>query len=170
MEREGEKLTAGKPEIFQGTNFGNRGASFSLDGRWLAYSSNESGSSQVYVRAFPDKGGQWQVSTNGGTAPTFSRNGKDLLYYDIPDDRIMVASYAPKGDSFVAEKPRVWSTQGVALTMTGAVGAQYDLAPDGKRIAVATYAGGSPQQNAGHVIFLEDFIDELQRKAPLKGN
>ena len=167
VERQGEKLTAGKPEIFQGTNFGNRGASFSLDGRWLAYSSNESGSSQVYVRAFPDKGGQWQVSTNGGTAPTFSRNGKDLLYYDIPDDRIMVASYAPKGDSFVAEKPRVWSAQGVALTMAGAVGAQYDLAPDGKRIAVATYAGGTPQQNAGHVIFLEDFIDELQRKAPL---
>jgi Tol biopolymer transport system component/predicted Ser/Thr protein kinase len=170
VEREGEKLTAGKPEIFQGTNFGNRGASFSPDGRWLAYSSNESGSSQIYVRAFPDKGGQWQVSTNGGTAPIFSRNGKDLLYYDIPDDRIMVASYAPKGDTFVAEKPRVWSAQSVALTMAGAVGAQYDLAPDGKRIAVATYAGGSPQQNAGHVIFLEDFIDELQRKAPLKGN
>ena len=170
VEREGEKLTAGKPEIFQGTNFGNRGASFSPDGRWLAYSSNESGSSQVYVRAFPDKGGQWQVSTNGGTAPIFSRNGKDLLYYDIPDDRIMVASYAPKGDTFVAEKPRVWSAQSVALTMAGAVGAQYDLCPDGKRIAVATYAGGSPQQNAGHVIFLEGFIDELQRKAPLKGN
>ena len=84
VESDGEKLTAGKPEIFQGTNFGNRGASFSPDGRWLAYSSNESGSSQVYVRAFPDKGGQWKVSTNGGTAPIFSRNGKDLLYFDIP--------------------------------------------------------------------------------------
>jgi Tol biopolymer transport system component len=53
VEREGEKLKAGKPELFQRTNFGSRGASFSLDGRWLAYSSNESGSSQVYVRAFP---------------------------------------------------------------------------------------------------------------------
>jgi Tol biopolymer transport system component/predicted Ser/Thr protein kinase len=169
VEREGDKLTAGKPEIFQGTNFGNRGASFSPDGRWLAYSSNESGSSQVFVRAFPDKGGQWQVSTNGGTAPIFSRNGKDLLYFDMADDRIMVASYAPKGDTFVAEKPRVWSAQSVALTMAGAVGAQYDFAPDGKRIAVATYAGGSTQQNAGHVIFLENFGDELQRKVPLNG-
>jgi Tol biopolymer transport system component/predicted Ser/Thr protein kinase len=169
VEREGEKLTAGKPEIFQGTNFGNRGASFSPDGRWLAYSSNESGSSQVYVRAFPDKGGQWQVSTNGGTAPIFSRNGKDLLYFDMADDRIMVASYAPKGDTFVAEKPRVWSAQSVALTLAGAVGAQYDLAPDGKHIAVATYAGGSSQQDAGHVIFLENFGDELQRKVPLNG-
>ena len=167
VERAAEKLRAGKPEIFQGTSFGNRGASFSPDGRWLAYSSNESGSSQVYVRAFPDKGGQWQVSTNGGTAPIFSRNGKDLFYFDIPDDRIMVASYALKGDAFVSEKPRTWSAQSVALTMAGAVGAQYDVAPDGKRIAVATYAGGSTPLDSGHVIFLQNFIDELQRKAPL---
>ena len=82
----------------------------------------------------------------------------------------MVASYSAKGDSFVAEKPRVWSKQSVALTMSGVVGAQYDLAPDSKHIAVATYAGGSKQQDAGHVIFLENFIDELQRKAPLSGN
>jgi len=168
VEREGEKLTAGKPELFQQTNFGNRGARFSPDGRWLAYSSNESGSSQVYVRAFPDKGGHWQISSDGGTSPVFSRNGNDLLYFDVPDDRIMVAGYSVKGDSFIGEKPRVWSAQSVALTLGGAVGAQYDLAPDGKRIAVATYAGGSTQQDAGHVIFLENFVDELQRKAPLR--
>jgi WD40-like Beta Propeller Repeat len=168
--REGEKLKAGKAELFQRTSFGNRGATFSADGRWLAYSSNESGSSQVYVRAFPDKGGHWQVSSNGGTTPIFSRNGKELFFFDIPDDRIMEASYSVKGDSFVGGKPRAWSSQSVALTMSGAVGAQYDLAPDGKHIAVATYAGGSTQQDAGRVIFLQNFADELQRKAPLNGN
>jgi serine/threonine-protein kinase len=170
VEREGEKLKAGKPELFQRTNFGNRGARFSPDGRWLAYSSNESGSSQVYVRAFPDKGGHWQISSDGGTSPIFSRNGKDLFFFDVPDDRIMVASYSVKGDSFVGEKPRAWSGQSVALTMGGVVGAQYDVAPDGKRIAVAAYAAGSTQHDAGHVIFLENFIDELQRKAPLNAN
>ncbi len=169
VDREGEKLKAGKPELFQHTSFGNRGATFSADGHWLAYSSNESGNSQIYVRAFPDKGGQWQVSSNGGTAPIFSRDGKTLFFFDVPDDRIMVASYSVKGDSFVAEKPRIWSSHSVSLTMSGAVGAQYDLGPDGKRIAVATYAGGSTQQEAGHVIFLENFIDELQRKVPLDG-
>ena len=170
VEREGEKLKAGKPELFQRTIFGDRGASFSPDGHWLAYSSNESGSSQVFVRAFPDKGGQWQISTNAGTAPIFSQNGKDLFYFDVPDDRIMVASYSAKGDTFVAEKPRVWSGQSVALTLSGSVGAQYDVAPDGKRLAIATSAVGSTQQDAGHVIFLENFIDELQRKVPLNGN
>lgn len=170
VERQGEKLKAGTPELFQHTSFGERGASFSPDGRWLAYSSNESGSSQVYVRAFPDKGGHWQVSSDGGTSPIFSRNGKDIFFFDVPDDRIMVASYSVSGDSFVAEKPRPWSQQSVALTMGGAVGAQYDVARDGKRIAVGTYAGGSTQQDAGHVIFLENFIDELQRKIPSSRN
>jgi len=61
----------------------------------------------------------------------------------------------------------VWTSQNVALALSGAVGAQYDLAPDGKRIAVATYVGISTQRDAGHVIFLENFIDELQRKVPL---
>src|SRR5579864_1564736 len=106
VEREGEKLKAGKPELFQRTNFGNRGATFSPDGRWLAYSSNESGSSQIYVRAFPDKGGHWQISNDGGTSPIFSRNGKDLFFFNLADDRIMVASYSATGDSFVREKPR----------------------------------------------------------------
>jgi serine/threonine protein kinase/WD40 repeat protein len=170
VEHAGEKLKAGKPELFQHTSFGNRGATFSADGHWLAYSSNESGSSQVYVRAFPDKGGQWQISSAGGTSPIFSRDGKSLFFFDVADDRIMVASYSVKGDSFVGEKPRVWSGQSVALALSGAVGAQYDVAPDGKRIAVANYAGGPVQQDAGHVIFLENFIDELQRKAPLNSN
>ena len=169
VEREGEKLRAGKPELFQRTIFGDRGASFSPDGHWLTYSSNESGTSQVFVRAFPDKGGQWQISTNGGTAPIFSQSGKDLFYFDVPDERIMVASYSAKGDSFVVEKPRVWSGQSVALTLSGSVGAQYDVAPDGKRLAIATSAGGSTQ-DAGRVIFLENFVDELQRKVPLNGN
>ena len=169
VEREAEKLKAEKPSLFQRTNFGSRGASFSADGRWLAYSSNESGSSQVYVRAFPDRGGHWQISSNGGTSPIFSRNGKELFFFDIPDDRIMVASYSVNGDSFVVEKPRVWSSHSVALILSGAVGAQYDVVPGGKRIAVATYAGGSTQQDAGHVIFLENFVDELQRKIPLNG-
>jgi hypothetical protein len=118
------------------------------------------------VSGFPDTGRHWQVSSNGGLSPIFSRNGKQLFYFDVLGDQIMVASYAVKGDSLVVEKPRVWSRQSVALTLSGAVGAQYDVAPDGKRMVVSTYAS-STQHGSGHVIFLENFIDELQRKMPL---
>jgi hypothetical protein len=168
VEHKGDGLKAGKPEFFQHTSFGERGASFSSDGRWIAYSSNESGSPHVYVRTFPNKGGRWQISSNGGSVPIFARNGRDLFFFDVPDDRIMVASYSAKRDSFVAEKPRTWSAQSLALALSGVVGAQYDVSADRKRIAAATYAGTSTQRDLGHVIFLENFGDELERKIPLK--
>ena len=64
LESDGAGLRAGKPEVFLLTQFNARSPSFSPDGRWLAYASDESGAYQVYVRAFPDKGGKWQVSNS----------------------------------------------------------------------------------------------------------
>ena len=168
IEREADGLKAGTPDLFLQTPFVERDASFSSDGRWLAYASNESGNPQVYVRAFPDKGGRWQISSTGGTAPIFCRNGRELFFYDLANGRIMVASYSVKAGAFVAEKPRVWSEVSLAALSASTGATQYDVAPDGKRLVAATYAGGATQQNSGHVIFLENFIDELQRKAPLR--
>jgi serine/threonine protein kinase/Tol biopolymer transport system component len=166
VERDENGLKAGTPEAFVQTPAAARDPSFSPDGRWLAYSSDESGTNQVYVRAFPDTGGRWQISSDGGAIPIFARNGKDLYFYDVPADRIMVASYSVKSDVFVAEKPRVWSNHSLAMTLNGGVAAQYDISADGKRIAAAF---ASPQPDSGHVIFLENFVDELQRKIPLGG-
>src|SRR5262245_58961409 len=66
-------------------------AVFSPDGRWLAYTSNESGRSEVFVRSFPGPGAQWQVSTSGGWVPTWSRRRNELVYLSLlPDSHLMV--------------------------------------------------------------------------------
>ena len=78
-----------------------------------------------------------------------------------------MVSYSAKGDVFLADKPRVWSGQNVALPLNASIGAQYDVAPDGMRIVAGSYIGGSNPTDSSHVIFLEHFIDELQRKVPL---
>ena len=70
----------GSRRSFLQTPFDERHPSFSPDGRWLAYSSDESGTYQVYVRAFPDKGGKWQISNSGGAYPVWSRNGRELFF------------------------------------------------------------------------------------------
>ena len=161
LESDGEGLRAGKPEPYLQTPFEKRQPTFSPDGRWMAYSSNESGSYQVYVRAFPDKGGKWQISNSGGLLPMWSRNGREL-FFRTEENQIMVASYTVKGDSFAADKPRVWSEKKIADV--GLI-ANYDLAPDGKRIAAlmsAETAEGQKAQN--HVIFLENFFDEVRRR------
>ena len=68
---QGGQLKAGTPEPFLKSTFTDLDPSFSPDGRWLAYQSNESGTNEVYVRAFPPpssgQGGRWQISNNGGT-------------------------------------------------------------------------------------------------------
>lgn len=56
------------------------GEYFSPDGRWMAYVSNESGKSEVYVTAFPKREGKWQISVGGGAGPIWSRNGKELFF------------------------------------------------------------------------------------------
>jgi Tol biopolymer transport system component len=60
---------------------------FSPDGRWIAYDSDESGRSEIYLRAFPGPGGKWQVSTGGGARPEWSRDGRELFYFD--GDKLM---------------------------------------------------------------------------------
>jgi len=168
IEENADGLNAGTPQPFLQTPFAERDASFSPDGHWIAYASNETGNPQIYVRNFPDKGGRWQISIEGGTAPIFSRSGRELFFYDPPNDHIMVTSYTVKGDQFVAEKPRVWSNMSLTALSASTGATQYDVAPDGRRLVAGTYAGGTTQ-DAGHVIFLENFIDELQRKVPLTG-
>jgi serine/threonine-protein kinase len=173
IENDGSGLRAGKPEIFLQTPADERHPAFSPDGRWLAYSSNESGAYQVYVRAFPDKGGKWQISNAGGVYPVWSGNGHELFFRG-DDNRIMVATYAaPRkqggADSFAPDKPGVWSDKQLANLGLINIG-NYDLAPDGKRIAalmpVETPETPGAQQTQNHVIFLENFADELQRRVP----
>lgn len=141
IERVGDGLKAGTSEVFLQTPFSERDASFSPDCLWLAYDSNESGNPQIYVRALSDKGGRRQISSTGGTSPIFSRNGRELFFYNVADDRIMVATYSVKGGSFIAEKPRAWSEVGLPVLSASIEAAQFDVAPDGKRLAAVTYAG-----------------------------
>ena len=166
LESDGTGLRAGKPELLLQDSFDERTPTFSPDGRWLAYTSNESGPYQIYVRAFPDKGAKWQISIGGGAYPVWSHNGGELFFRSA-DNRIMVASYTVKGDSIVADQPRVWSEE--PLATFGVVGFQnFDPAPDGKRVvALMPVETPESQQTQNHVIFLENFFDELRRKVPL---
>jgi serine/threonine-protein kinase len=166
LENDGAGLRAGKPEVFLQTPADERVPSFSPDGKWLAYASSESGSFQVYVRAFPDTGAKWQISIDGGTYPMWSRSGRELFFESF-DNRIMAAGYMVQRDSFVADKPRLWSEKTLGNTVI--TSKNVDLAPDGKRVVALMPAEGlETRQPQHHVIFLENFFDELRRRAPVK--
>jgi serine/threonine-protein kinase len=161
VESNNSGLRAGKPEPFLQTAANERWPSFSPDGRWLAYSSDKSGNLEVYVRAFPDKASEVKISNAGGMFPMWSPTMRELFFRT--DDQIMVAEYMEKDQSIVAQKPRLWSEQRIG----GANNRNFSVAPDGKRIAALMPAELSEtQQSRNHIIFLENFFDELQRRMP----
>jgi len=78
--------------LSKGARFAEGGPTFSPDSRWLAYSSNESGQWEVYVRPFPDvNAGKWQVSIGGGNSPRWSHSGHEL-FYRTKGSRLMSAA------------------------------------------------------------------------------
>ena len=154
----------GKAELFLGTPFNELTPAFSPDGRWLAYTSDESGTPEVYVRPFPGPGGRWQVLSGGARYPLWSRDGRELLFQTL-DRRVMAVSYTAKGDSFAAGKPRLWTE--TRLRPSGTF-SNYDLAPDGKRLAAMVADDADGEKLPTHLTFLLHFFDELRRKAPAK--
>jgi Tol biopolymer transport system component len=160
------QMRAGEPQSFLKTSTINAFAAFSPDGRWLAYADAEAGAYEVFVRAFPDNGAKVQISNAGGVMPIWSQDGHEL-FYRTEDQRIMVVSYAVKGESFVAGKPRVWfgkQLANIGLTVN------LDLAPDGKRV-VALMPAESPERREAqnHVMLVVNFFDEVRRRVAAQG-
>jgi hypothetical protein len=90
------------------------------------------------------------------------------LFFESLDNRIMVAGYTVQGDAFSPAKPRLWSEKALASGVTFN-NKNVDLAPDGKRVVALMPAEGLEAQQSQHdVVFLENFFDELRRRAPVK--
>ena len=156
----------GTPELFLSTPFAESDGAFSPDGRWLAYASDESGRTEIYVRPFPPGGGKWQVSDGGGGYPRWSGDGRELFYRT--DEGVMVASVAGTDDTFRAGKPRPalegsfrGGTGGLALA--GNVFADWEVTPDGRRFIMFPSVDESGQVEHLHVTLITHWFDELRR-------
>jgi serine/threonine protein kinase/Tol biopolymer transport system component len=131
----------GKPFVFLNTPFREANGAFSPDSRWVAYQSNETGRSEVYVRPFVPPGatgtaaattGQWQVSTNGGIMPLWRADGKEL-YYINPDGAMMAAPITVTGNSVEPGSPvMLFPTRIYGGGVDLQVGRQYDVTADGR--------------------------------------
>lgn len=154
-------LTAGTPEVFLQTRHYEVYPSFSPDGKWLAYGSNESGSWQVYAQAFPNTGARpVRISDAGGRIPRWSPNGRDV-FYRTDDQRMMVAAYTVTAGSLVFGRPKAWSP--VVLGETGVL-ANFDLASDGHHVIAVMPAAGPGQQTPNHVTLLFNVFGEIGRR------
>jgi len=132
-----------KPSPLIQTEFIEIQPRFSPDGRWVAYTSNESGTFQVYVQSFPVSGGKWQVSTGGGAQPQWRRDGKELFYLTA-DRKLMAVDVNGSGPNFTVAIPRVLFDARVTSVFPGGINAPYYAATgDGQRFIVDTTSGDS---------------------------
>jgi hypothetical protein len=151
-----------------------RGAAISPDGRWLAYTSADSGVGQVFVRLFADGkiagSSVWPISAAGGQQAVWSKAARQLLYVSA-DNHVMVVDYTVVGDVFHAMKPRAWTDKQIGQPAdTTAPFRTLDLTPDGKRIlALAPDEGPKGARVNLHVTMLVNWFDEVRRRLPVSG-
>jgi Tol biopolymer transport system component len=151
--------TERKPQRLLGSNHNERWPALSPDGRWLAYLSDESGRSEVYVQAFPGPGGKWQVSTEGGGEPVWARNGRELFYRN--GDKMMVVSVQTQ-PTFAPGRAQVLF-QASYEVMDG-VRPNFDVTPDGQRFLTIKAAESSSRPAQIDVVL--NWFEELKRRDP----
>ncbi len=152
------------PETLLDTGFSERAPDLSPNGRWIAYQSDESGQSEVYVRPFPDvDGGRWQISVGGGFFPIWSRADDRLFFVGQgPNDASMIMAV-----TYTEENGFVVGTPEPILDLTGYTWRtsrgyrNFDISRDGERFVLVRSL-----QRRNRVIVVQNWFEELEQLVP----
>jgi Tol biopolymer transport system component len=140
-------------------------AQFSPDGRWVAYTSNESGRDEIYVVPFAVSAtvprqthsaalqGKWQISSAGGHAPRWRRNGTELFYL-ASDNTVMAVPVSKRSGTFAFESARP-----LFRANPGFYNVSYDVSPDGSKFIVNT----APEERTAPITVVENWLSDLER-------
>jgi Tol biopolymer transport system component len=149
-----------KTQIFLQTKFNENAPQFSPDGRWLAYSSDESGRFEIYAVPYPGPGGKWQVSSDGGREPVWNRNGRELFFRN---GNKMMAAPIDTQQGFSAGTPKMLF-QGQYVTLGNST-PNYDVTADGQKFLMLKTTVPPTQINV-----IVNWFEELKQKVPARKN
>jgi serine/threonine-protein kinase len=145
------------PQDFLRAPFSETGATFSPNGKWIAYVSDETGRSEVYVKGYPE-GGKWPVSTEGGDEPVWAPHGRELFYRN---QEWMMGVSLETEPQFSLGKPTLlfetaWADDGEGI-------ANYDISKNGQEFIMIR---SEEESAATRLIFVLNWFDELKRLVP----
>lgn len=145
-----------QPTAYLQSEFSEQQGRLSPDGRWMAYTSDESGRDEVYVQSFPSPGTKYRISTNGGADPRFRRDGKELFF--VAADRKLMVVEVKAASTFEASVPReLFQTRVSGLTDTRT---HYSITADGQRFLVVTTA---EDMTSSPITVVLNWVAELKR-------
>jgi len=146
-----------KPVLFLKTPAAENGAQVSPDGRYLAYVSDDSGRSEVFLKKFPSGEGKWQVSVNGGIWPRWSGRGEKLFYRE--GTKMMEVSLTTQPSLTLGTPRIVFSGEALGVLMYEPI--RYDVSPDGRRLLLVQSAG---QGGEASLVLVQNWQTEFQGK------
>ena len=148
---------AGKVSPWRVSQFNESNGVFSPDGRWVAYDSDESGRSEIYMQSYPGGQRRFLVSTSGGFLPRWSSGGKELFY--VAGDSFMAVPVHPDGSTGTPH--RLFDRTPFLLAFN-----VYAPSPDGKRFLMIRRDPGSVPRQINLIL---NWPEELKRLSPVKG-
>jgi len=140
---------------FLQTEFNETDSQFSPDGRWIAYSSDESGRPEIYVALFPGPGGKQQISTSGGRRPAWRGDGREIIYL-ATDNKLMSAEVISQGAGLVVGAVRPLFDVRASLEDV----AVYDVTADAQRFLINTIA---EQRASAPITLVINWTADLKR-------
>jgi len=138
-------------------------ARISPDGRWLAYTTNDSGMYQIMVQSFPDPNrGRWQITAQGGIEPKWRRDGRELYYLALDGNLMAVPIKETRPEQpFEAGTSTVLFQTPLTVSRTQSPrDRRYDVAPDGRFLIAIPVAAGGPEP----VTAVVNWASELEKK------
>jgi Tol biopolymer transport system component len=130
-------------------------AALSPDGRWLAYAVQDTTGTEIFVQAFPEATRRWQISSGGGTAPVWARDGSELYYHTAGGQTLlwMAVAIENRGEELLAGRPRPLLPPGYGAAFGGSI--------DGVRF-LATKPAGDETESQLRIQVVLNWFTELE--------
>ena len=137
----------------------------SPDGQWIAYTSDRTGTREVYVQRLPELGGEQLISRGGGMYPVWARDGRELVY-QRPGAGLMVAPVAPGADLQVGVAEPLFDITPYYSTRFSRA---WDLSPDGQQLLMITLGGGATTEADAQteIIVVQNWFEEVKERVPV---
>jgi len=145
-------------------DFAEAGPAVSPDGGWLAYSSNETGRDEVFVRPFPNTDStRVRVSTDGGIVPVWAKSGRELFFFG-PDRTMVVAQFDPVSGRVLDKETLFSLPAGYPAVVSNNF---YDVSLDGERfLMVRPYVDDTQEEASGGWVLVQNFFEVLKERIP----
>ena len=158
-------LEGGPAQPVAQSRFAEGSAKFSRDGKWIAYASDESGRSEIYVQPFPEPGPKVQISNGGGFDPVWQRSGSELYYRS--GQKMMAVTIATATAIKVSAPRQLWegaytAGAGSSCGMPGVTSSNYDVTPDGQRFLMVRDEDSAT--TATKIVVVLNWAEELKAK------